>query len=73
MSRGFSGNAAHDSTVNTAENTLQAAVVAAAGSQSAIRTAEITFHRAVVKSALANNVSPSAAMSCLRELGVSGL
>jgi hypothetical protein len=72
MSRGYSGNTAHDSTVNAAENTLQAAVVAAAGSQSAIKTAEIVFHRALVKSALANNVSPSAAMQALKELGVTG-
>ena len=71
MSTSQSGIKAHDDVVNAAENVRQAAVTAAS-SQSAARTAEIVFHRACVKSALANGISPSAAMQALRELGVTG-
>jgi hypothetical protein len=70
---GYSGVAAHDDAVASAELTRQNAVLAAAGSQSAINTAAINYHRSVAKSALANGVSAAVSMSALRSLGVTGL
>jgi hypothetical protein len=71
MSTGYSGDKIHDDATARAENTRQTAV-AAATTQAAIITAEVSFHRAVVKSALSRGISPSASMSALRELGVTG-
>ena len=71
MSAANSTKKTHNDTQNAAEGVRQAAVAGA--SQPAIRTAEIAFYRTVVASALANGVSTEAAMSALRNLGVTGL
>jgi hypothetical protein len=63
---------AHDDAVAKAEGSRQAAAVAGA-SQATVVSADVTFYRAVAKSAIANSVSPSAAMQVLRDLGVTGL
>lgn len=68
---GTSSVKAHDDVVTAAESARQGTVTASTA-QATVNTAEITYFRAVVKSALKNNVSPAAAMSALRELGVTG-
>jgi hypothetical protein len=68
-----SGKAAHDATVNQAELARQNAVAAAGSNQTTVRSAEVQFYKTVTASALANGVSPSAAMQALRELGQTGI
>lgn len=70
MSSNYSGVKGHDDTANKAEGARQATVTGA--TQPTIITAEVLYYRAVVKSALTNNVSTSAAMQALKELGVTG-
>jgi hypothetical protein len=71
MSNANTGIKAHDDAVVAAEGVRQTAIAGA--SQSAIVTAEIAYHRSIVRSAIKNNISTSASMSALRELGVTGL
>jgi hypothetical protein len=71
MSNSLTGNKVHDDTVAKAEGVRQS--VAVGSSQATYISADVVFYRAVVKSALANGLSPSAAMSALREKGVTGL
>jgi hypothetical protein len=70
MSNANTGIKSHDDAVVAAEGARQLAIVGA--SQSAAVAADVLFHRAVVKSALKNNVSTSASMAALKELGVTG-
>lgn len=71
MSNSLTGNKAHDDTVAKAEGVRQS--VAVGSSQATYISADVTFYRAVAKSALANGVSPSAAMSALKALGQTGI
>jgi hypothetical protein len=70
MSNALSGVKAHDDAIAKAEGIRQTAVVGA--TQAAVMSADVTFYKAVVVSALANGVSPAAAMQALKELGQTG-
>jgi hypothetical protein len=63
-------NRAYDSAVLAAELIRSNAIIGA--SQAAVNTATIVYMRSLVKAALANGVSPAAAMSALKELGQTG-
>jgi hypothetical protein len=71
MGNSLSGVKSHDDLVAKAEGVRQAAAVPGA-SQATLVSADVTFYKAVVNSALANGVSPAAAMQALKELGQSG-
>jgi hypothetical protein len=72
-SNGTNGiNRAFDSDAIAAEGVRQAAITPTTA-QATVISAEIIYYRAVARSAIKNGCSPSAAMSALRELGVSGL
>jgi hypothetical protein len=71
MSNALTGVKAHDDTVAKAELVRQS--VAPGSSQATYTSADVTFFRAVARSALANGVSPSAAMSALKALGQTGI
>ena len=71
MSNSLTGVKAHDDTVAKAELVRQS--VAAGSTQATYIGADVVFYRAVAKSALANGVSPSAAMSALKSLGQTGI
>lgn len=70
MSSSLTGNKTHDDAVSKGEGVRQS--VASGSSQATYISADVLYYRAVAKSALANGVSASAAMSALKELGVTG-
>lgn len=67
---GPSGNKAHDDTIAKADGVRQS--VAPGSAQSVYVSADVTFFKAVATSAIANGVSPAAAMQALKELGQTG-
>jgi hypothetical protein len=67
-----SASPSHNSAVQVAEMTRQAAV-AAATTQVQLNSAAVTFHRTVAKSAIANGCSPEPSMSALKALGQTGI
>jgi hypothetical protein len=67
-----SGKKAHDDTVIAAEGVRQTAITPTTP-QATVNAAEIAFYRTVAKSALANGVSPSAAIRALQNLGQTGI
>ena len=72
MSVVYSDNATHRANLLAAENTRNAAYIAAAGNQASIKAADMVYARAALASAKANNCGVSQWQDMLRELGVTG-
>jgi hypothetical protein len=72
-SNGTNGiNRAFDTAVIAAEGVRQAAITPTTA-QATVNSVEIAYYKAIAKAAILDNCSPSAAMSALRALGVSGI
>jgi hypothetical protein len=71
MSTIKTSNDTHNTTVNVAEGSRQAAVMAAT-TQAQAKAADIAFYRVARASALANNCGVSAFIQALHSLGTGG-
>jgi hypothetical protein len=72
-SNGTNGiNRAFDTAVIAAEGVRQG-LITPTTAQATVNSIEISYYRAVAKAAIADGCSPSAAMSALRSLGVTGI